>query len=152
MWSKYKDERIEHNDQAMINRCFSVLVILVTALLITTYFIDLTIQNIQFGLLLILLITAVFAVIDSFINRTLEVDVEHKKDIWQKLIKSFVPWVISFNLLITALIYFGYVDDTLNINYIFRMIGMDLILGVAYLIYLFVWLKWYTKYNEEDEI
>ncbi|MGZ9850199.1 hypothetical protein [Macrococcus psychrotolerans] len=150
MWNRNHDERIGHSDQAMINRCFAVLVILVIGLLITTYFIDLTIQNIQFALLLILMITSIFAVIDSFINRTLEVDVEHKRDIWQKLIKSFVPWIISFNLFITALIYFGYIDDTLNMNYIFRMIGLDLILGAVYLIYLFVWLKWYTKYNDEE--
>ncbi|WP_414054604.1 hypothetical protein ACMGE6_04465 [Macrococcus equi] len=147
----FEDERIKYKDGMTFTRAFGILMLLLIGLVVSSYFFNFTYDQIRNALIVFILLMTFYVLIDSFFSKTLYTDVEKKSDIKQKVFKSFLPWLVGFNLLLVILSYTHRIEPELGFRFLIIIVFMNLFLFGGYMLVMSLWLKWYNRGVEYDE-
>ena len=138
---KINDERIIKKDNEIITRTFILMFVLSLFYIVLFNKVVFFREQPQATIFLIIIITTVYFIFDSFISKTLFVNIQEKNDVLKK-VSHICSLIIAFDTLFILLSLTKKINIDLNLDTIIVLLSLNIFLFISYYAILRLWVKW----------
>ncbi|PST73170.1 MULTISPECIES: hypothetical protein [Lactococcus] len=138
---KINDERIIKKDNEIITRTFILMFVLSLFYIVLFNKVVFFREQPQATIFSIIIITTVYFIFDSFISKTLFVNIQEKNDVLKK-VSHICSLIIAFDTLFILLSLTKKINIDLNLDTIIVLLSLNIFLFISYYAILRLWVKW----------